>query len=203
MKTATTATIDYFLTMNSPWSYLGAGRLGEIAKRHGYKVNVFPTRFGPVFEKSGGLPLEMRAQARKDYRQVELARWIKFLDMPVNRQPKHFPVDDTLCAQAVIAAQGAGLNALGLSQEIGRAQWELQQDISHMGTIAAACSRAGISLSALGTLDQFAAQFDDNTDQAIKRGVFGYPSYFVGDEMFWGQDRLDFLERALQADLAR
>ena len=189
--------IDYYLTMNSPWSYMGAGQLADIAATYDCKVNVYPTKFMDVFSQTGGMPLEMRAPARKTYRQVELARWIDFLKLPINIQPKYFPTDDTLAAHAVIAAQENGLDALALSQELGRAQWELEQDFAHMGTVAAACGRAGIEVSALGDLEQYGEQFEENTKQAIERGVFGYPCYLVDGEMFWGQDRLDFVKRKL------
>jgi len=189
--------IDYYLTMNSPWSYMGAGRLAGLADRYDCAVNVYPTKFMDVFSQTGGLPLSKRAPERNAYRLVELKRWAEFLDLPVVLQPKHFPAVDTLAAHAIIAAQENGLDALGLSQELGRAQWELEQDFSHMGTVAAACGRAGIEVSALGDLEQYAEQFEENTRQAISRGVFGYPCYLVDGEMFWGQDRLDFLERKL------
>jgi len=189
--------IDYYLTMNSPWSYMGAGRLADIAGKHGASVNVYPTKAGEVFSQTGGLPLPKRAPERQAYRLVEIKRWAEFLDLPIVLQPKHFPADDKLAAHAIIAAQEKGFDALALSQELGRAQWELEQDYSHMGTVAAACERAGIDVSALGDLDSQGDQFEENTKQAIERGVFGYPCYLVDGEMFWGQDRLDFVERKL------
>jgi len=189
--------IDYYLTMNSPWSYMGAGRLAAMADKYGARVNVYPTKFMDLFSQTGGLPLSKRAPVRNAYRLVELNRWSEFLDLPIVVQPKHFPADDRLAAHAIIAAQEKGLNALGLSQELGRAQWELEQDFSHMGTVAAACDRAGVEVSALGDLEQYDEQFEENTKQAIARGVFGYPCYLVDGEMFWGQDRLDFVERKL------
>ena len=189
--------IDYYLTMNSPWSYMGARRLKDMAAKVGYKVNVYPTNFAGVFSSTGGLPLAKRAPERQAYRLVELKRWADFLQLPIVTEPAHFPADDKLAAHAVIAAQVKGLDALSLSLELGRAQWELEQDYSHMETIAGACSRAGIELTELGNLDDYAVQFEANTKEAVARGVFGFPSYLVDGEMFWGQDRLDFLERQL------
>jgi len=189
--------IDCYLTLNSPWSYLGAARLADIAGRAGRKVNIYPTQSLDVFSKTGGLPLGQRSDERKAYRMVELARWRDYLAIPINIEPAHFPADDTLAAHAVIGAQVNGLDALALSQELGRAQWELEQDFSHMGTIAAAASRAGVDLAALGDLEQYAEHFSANTKQAISRGAFGFPSYIADGELFWGQDRLEFLERKL------
>jgi len=189
--------IDYYLTLNSPWSYMGAERLAKLAGKNGCTVNVYPTKVMEVFSQTGGLPLGKRAPERQAYRLVELKRWSKHLDLPIVIEPKHFPADDTLAAHAVIAAQAMGFDALALSREIGRAQWELEQDFSHTDTVAAACSRAGIQLSALGDLDEQAEKFDMNTKEAIARGVFGYPSYLVDGEIFWGQDRLEFLAACL------
>lgn len=193
----TQRTVDYYLTMNSPWSYMGAARLEKIAKSAGARVNVYPAKFAELFAATGGLPLAKRPLSRRNYRLAELKRWAEYLKMPINPEPAHFPADDTLAAQAVIAAQENGLDALGLSCELGRAQWELEQDFAHMGTVSAACSRAGIAVSDLGDLSLCAAQFEANTKSAISRGVFGFPTYIVDDELFWGQDRLDFLERKL------
>lgn len=189
--------IDYFLSMNSPWSYMGARRLGAMARENGYVVNVYPTRFLELFEQTGGLPLAKRAPARKSYRLVEIERWAKFLKLPIVTEPAFFPADDTLAAHALIAAQVKGFDALSLSQELGRAQWELEQDFSKPEVVKVACSRAGIEMADLGDLDSFAEQFEANTSDAISRGVFGYPCYIADGEMFWGQDRLAFLERKI------
>lgn len=189
--------IDYYLTMNSPWSYMGAGRLAVMANNAGCKVNVYPTNFLDVFSSTGGLPLGKRSPERKAYRLAEIKRWAKFLDLPVVVEPAHFPADDKLAARAVCAAQMAGLNALALSLELGRAQWELEEDYSQMRVVAAACLRAGIEISELGDLEPVGVQIETNTRIAVERGVFGFPAYLVDGEMYWGQDRLDFLERHL------
>ena len=192
--------IDYYLSVNSPWSYLGAARLVEIAGRAGRRVNTYPTQFLEVFSQTGGLPLPKRSPERQAYRLIDMARWRDYLEIPINIEPAHFPADDTLAAYAIIGAQVNGLDALALSLELGRAQWELDQDFSHMGTIAAAASRAGINVADLGELAQYAEQFSANTQQAMSNGAFGFPSYIVDGELFWGQDRLEFLERKLSGE---
>lgn len=189
--------IDYYLTMNSPWSYMGAARLEKLAAETGARVHVYPVKVAGVFAATGGLPLAKRAPERQAYRLVELRRWADFLNLPINLEPAHFPADDTLAAQAVIAARENGLDALGLSRELGRAQWELEQNYARMETVAAACARAGIEVAALGDIEQYADVFEKDTRRAVARGVFGFPTYIVDDELFWGQDRLDFLGRAL------
>jgi len=195
----TDKTIDYYLTINSPWSYMGAGRLIEMAGKYDCHVNVYPTQHGFVFDKTGGLPLNLRAPERIAYRQVELARWRDFLDLPMNIKPAHFPVEDANPSHAIIAAMEVGKDALALSYEIGRAQWEMEENISLLSTIEKACDRAGINFEALGDVSIRASQFKANSERAVERGVFGYPTYIYRDELFWGQDRLDFLERVILA----
>lgn len=196
------AIIDYFISLNSPWTYLGSGRFTEIAARAGATVRVKPAKFGEVFAKTGGLPLPKRAPERQAYRLMELKRWRDHLGIPIHIQPKHFPSDETAATRFVIAAGLAGVNALALSREIGRALWEREESIADDAVLMAAAERAGIDGGALrasapanADLD---AQWDANTAEALARGVFGAPSYVLASgEIFWGQDRLAFLERAL------
>ena len=87
-------TIDYYITLNSPWTYLGAQRFRDMVAKNGAKVRVKPTRFGQVFEKTGGLPLPKRSPERQAYRLVELKRWAEQTGIPIVIKPKHFPSDE-------------------------------------------------------------------------------------------------------------
>ena len=87
-------TIDYYISLNSPWTYMGSALLAEIAKRNGATVNVKPAKFGPIFEKTGGLPLPKRSPERRAYRLMELKRWREVRDIPLVLQPKNSPSDD-------------------------------------------------------------------------------------------------------------
>ncbi len=189
--------IDYCFSLNSPWSYLGVGRLEAIAKGAERAVNLIPVQSMEVFSRTGGLPLAKRAPERQTYRLAELERWREFLDIKLTLEPKYFPADDGFASHAVIAAGEKGLNALKLAQEIGRAQWEREEDISQADIVAAAAERAGIDLGSLGELGQYAARYKANAELAVAKGVFGYPFYIVDGESFWGQDRLDFVARKL------
>lgn len=194
-------TIDYFVTLNSPWAYLGSRPLMEIAQRRGVAIDIKPTKFGPVFEKTGGLPLAKRAPARRAYRLMELERWRKFRNRPLVLEPKHFPADEGPGTRMVLRAKLAGLDAVRLSSEIGAALWEMEADIADPAVLAAAATRAGIDAAKLagGPADaELDAMHDAFTQEAIARGVFGAPTYMLpSGEFFWGQDRLDFLDRAL------
>lgn len=196
------AIIDYYISLNSPWTYLGSQRFAEIAKRHNARVRTKPAKFTEVFAATGGLPLPKRSPERQAYRLMELKRWRDYLSVPIVLQPEFFPSDETLGVRLVIAAEKAGLNALGMTIEIGRELWERDQNIGEESALRTAVTRAGVDYEALvKSMDDDAeldATWDANTKEALSRGVFGAPSYVLeSGEIFWGQDRLDFLDRAL------
>jgi 2-hydroxychromene-2-carboxylate isomerase len=196
-------TVDYYLSLNSPWTYIGSAPFAEIAKRHGVTVNVKPAKFGPIFEQTGGLPLPKRSPQRRAYRMMELKRWREVRGLPLNLEPKHFPCDDLMATRLVISAKLQGKDAHRLSLELGRAVWEREESIADAATIASAAQRAGLdalTLLAGGPSDAEAdALFQQYTEEALAAGVFGAPSYVLpSGEIFWGQDRLDLLERALK-----
>ena len=92
--------IDYYLSLNSPWAYLGSRRLEQIALRHRVEVRVKPVDFGTIFPQTGGLPLPKRAPARQAYRLTELARWQSLLEMPLNLHPRYFGAPELAVCRA-------------------------------------------------------------------------------------------------------
>ena len=183
-------TIDYYMTPNSPWTYLGHARFGEIVKRHGAQVNVKPVDFGVIFPQSGGLPLPKRAPQRQAYRLMELRRWKAHLGIPLVIQPKHFPVDPAMAAHLLCATPEE--KRMALAGDLMAALWRDDRNLADPAVVAEIGARHGVSGG-----DK--AAFERYTQEAVQRGVFGAPSYVLGDEIFWGQDRLDFLDRALSA----
>jgi 2-hydroxychromene-2-carboxylate isomerase len=195
-------TVDYYFTPSSPWTYLGHQRFVDVAKRQGAHVAVKPIDLGRIFPVSGGLPLAKRAPQRQAYRLTELKRWRAFLGMPLNLQPKFFPVASDPAALLIIAADRKELNALALAGAIMRAVWAEERDIADSETLKAIAREQGRDADALAAAaaDPAArAVYDAYTAEALERGVFGAPTYAYADELYWGQDRLDFLERALAA----
>lgn len=198
-----TITIDYYMTLNSPWTYLGSALFAEIAQKSGATVNIKPCKFGPIFEQTGGLPLPKRAPARRAYRMMELKRWREVRGLPVTLEPKFFPADDTAATRLVLAAKLTGKDAHKLSLELGRAIWEREENLADSQVIAAAAQRAGLDAAALRASGPSDADLDalheQYTKEALTAGVFGAPSFVLpSGEFFWGQDRLELLERALK-----
>lgn len=195
---------QYFFAPHSPWSYLGHARLVELARRHGAQIELRPFDLSRSFAVSGGLPLAKRAPQRQAYRLAELARWSQFLQVPLNVQPKFFPVSPDLAARLIIATRLAlGVEvALELSQAIMRGLWAEDKNIGDEETlvqIANSCELDGRMLFKSSQTASVQAEYDRNTDEANAASVFGAPWYIVDGESFWGQDRLDFVERALAA----
>lgn len=195
-------TIDYYFAPQSPWTYLGHARFAALAAAHGAVVRVKPVDFGAIFPVSGGLPLPKRAPQRQAYRLVELARWSEFLGLPLNLQPAFFPVAADPSAKlihAVDAADGSTA-AMDLSHRVFRACWVQQRDIASEATLAELLAEAGLPAARLAEAkaDTIAARYAACTQEAIAANVFGAPSYVIDGEIFWGQDRLDFVERRLK-----
>jgi 2-hydroxychromene-2-carboxylate isomerase len=194
------ATIDYYVALISPWCYLGSARLKAIAARHGATVRVKPVKVGEVFAKTGGAPLPQRPLERRNYRMQELQRWSRYLGMEMVLQPRNFPCDETQAAYLVIAAQEAGGDALNLATAFGRQLWEEDMNLGDLDALRGTAFLAGVDADALLTAqseESLAAIHTRNTEEALAAGVFGVPSYVLDGELFWGQDRLDFLDRAL------
>jgi 2-hydroxychromene-2-carboxylate isomerase len=194
--------VDYFFAPNSPWTYLGHARFAAIAKAAGARINVLPVDLGgKVFPASGGLPLAKRAPQRQAYRLLELQRFSQHLGVPLNLRPKFFPVACDDAARLIIAVdlhEGSEA-AMALTGAVLRAVWAEDRDIADARELAALL--AALELPAQRHDDAHAsevqARYEGNTLRAIDAGVFGAPSYVVDGELFWGQDRLDFLERRL------
>lgn len=192
--------ITVYYALQSPWTYLGWTRLREIVARTGAAAHYRPIQSGRLFEASGTLPLARRPKQRQAYRLMELRRWRDHLNMPLNLHPAYFPVDETLAARMVIAHRQRGGDIAALSQAMMAAVWVGERDIADRETLLQIAREQGTDGPALLASAQEQAvqnEYDANTDRAIEQGVFGMPTFVVDDELFWGQDRLDFVARAL------
>ena len=193
-------TIDYYHFLVSPWSYLAIGRLNEIASRHGATVRYKPIDVMATFANMGGQPLAKRHPSRQRNRLIELARWSEYLGIPINLQPAHFPVDPSLASRMVLAAGNREQDAGALSDAVLTAVWRDEKNITDPATltsVAAECGLDGEALLADAASDMLEQQFADTTSEAHEADVFGSPTWVLDGENFWGQDRLEFLDRAL------
>lgn len=196
-------TLDYYFAPQSPWMYLGHARLNELLQRTDTEVRVRPVDFGHIFSVSGGLPLPQRAPQRQAYRLVELRRFSEALGLPLNPQPRHFPLPgdpSALLITAVATHDGAGA-AMRLTGAIGQAIWAQERNMADAAELAAVLAECGLDAQRLAQAQDADNQalYAQHTREAVDAGVFGAPSYVVDGEIFWGQDRLDFVERRLTA----
>ncbi len=196
-------TVDYYLAPQSPWTYLGHQRFVQIAKAAGATVRVMPMDLGQVFPISGGLPLGKRAPQRQAYRLVEMARFSKALNLPMNLHPKFFPVAGDPAAKLIIAVDmHHGTDAaLAITGAVLAAVWHEERDIADAATLAALLSEQHLDAAclALSNTPEVQDRYNSYTQRAIDAQVFGAPTYLVDGDMFWGQDRLDFVATALKS----
>ena len=194
-------TIDYYLSPMSPWSYLGHERLTQIARKHRVTINVKPVDFGRIFPLSGGLPLAKRAPQRQKYRFMELERWRDYLGVPLTIEPKYFPYDASLASRVIVAARRHGEEtAMRLTGALMTACWAEERNMAGETALSDVIAAQGLdagSVLAMAKSGKTQADYDALTEEAIQRDVFGAPTYAVSGKLFWGQDRLDFLDREL------
>ena len=194
-------TVLYYFAPQSPWSYLGHARLVDLLARSRREVAVLPVDYGRIFPQSGGLPLAKRAPQRQAYRLVELKRFAEHLGLALNPQPRYFPVDATPSARLItaVAQQDGMAAAMALAGAVLAACWREERDIASDATLAELLEECDLPAERLaesrGADTQ--ARYDAHTQAAMDACVFGAPTYVIDGELFWGQDRLDFVARKL------
>ena len=194
-----TKSIDYYLSLVSPWCYLGHERLVKLANQHNAKIRIWPVDFSIIFPSTGGIPLAKRSDQRKAYRIQELHRWRDHSHVDLNLEPKHFPISDKLAATMIVNLRKQDpKKAIHLAGACLRACWLEERDVSDTDTLLAIAAENNLDGSPLlegniGAIEEIA----QDSAKAAELGVFGAPSYLFGEQLFWGQDRLEFLERAL------
>ena len=194
-------TIEFFWEPGSSYTYLAATQVDRIARETGATVHWKPFLLGKVFEARGTkLPASVPAKAQ--YMFKDLARWAQQYQIPLT-MPTVFPVHSLLASRCAIAAAQSGHEAAA-AKAILAAYWGEGQDISQPDVLTKAFDKAGLDGAAILARSQDQAVKDllkEHTEDALKRGVFGAPTFFVGDAMFWGNDRLNHLQLVLQGKL--
>ncbi|MGB3245091.1 MAG: 2-hydroxychromene-2-carboxylate isomerase [Sulfitobacter sp.] len=197
------AQIDYYFATLSPYCYLAGQRLETVAAKHGATINYKPFDIVAVFGRTGGTAPKDRHISRLEYRSQALTREAKKLGLPFNLKPAHWPTNGAPAAYAFIAAQNAGGGDLGaLAHGIFRAVWAEEKDIAEDDVVRACLTEAGFDpkLADSGLLEG-AETYARNLEQAVEAGVFGAPFYIVGDQRFWGQDKIEDLDLHLAGKL--
>ena len=201
------ADIEYFYSAHSLFAYLGSTRLTVIAQAAGRRIAHRPMDLNKVLKGIGATPFSERSKAHMAYyfgREEE--RWSEFRGAPMLPQiPKHHYNDATLANCMLIAGQEQGVDIGPLAHRILQAHWRDDADFASAETLTALAVKAGIDPAPLldaALTPEIRALYQQNTEEAIQRSVFGSPTYFIDGDMFYGQDRLEMVERALQQPFA-
>jgi 2-hydroxychromene-2-carboxylate isomerase len=194
--------IEYFYSLASPFAFLGSKNFQTIAKKYSAEIAEKPCDLvGGIFSKTGGIPVPQRSSQRQKYRLDEIKRWSEFLNIKINIKPKFFPPKDPhVSAKFTIAANLLNIKIV-FGHELLKLLWSEEKDISDEKNIEIVSNNFKIDfkeLSSLARSEKVSKIYTHNTEEAVEKNVFGAPTYIFNNELFWGQDRLEFLERALK-----
>jgi 2-hydroxychromene-2-carboxylate isomerase len=194
-------TLEFFFDISSPYSYLAATQIDEMVQRTGADVAWKPFLLGGVFKMTGNeMPAAVRPKA--SYMLEDLHRWADYYDVPFVMN-SHFPVNSLYAQRALLAAQERDPGSLPpLARALFNASWTQNRDVSQTDEIATIAEAAGLDGEAILAdiqEDRIKEKLKSLTSEAVDRGAFGAPTFFVGEQMFWGNDRLHFVEEALEA----
>ncbi len=193
--------IDFYFEFASPYGYLASTQIDAIAVRHGREVAWHPIMLGAAFKETGARPLT-QTPLKGPYLLHDVPRFARLLGVPLTLPPV-MPMNSLAASRACLwLEQDDAGQAKRLAQALFHAHWGLGRDLG--GPEAVADVAAGLGVEAAGLLAAVADQrikdrLKEQTQAAVERGVFGSPFLFVGDEPFWGADRLDQVERWLAA----
>ena len=189
--------VEYFFDYVSPFAYLADTQLPGLAQRTGAEIVHRPFFLGGVMQATKNSP-PITVPSKGRYMFVEIQRWAKRYGVPANPNP-HFPVNTLTAMRVAVAALGDPRFG-DLHRALFRAVWVDGKNLADEAVLEATVAAAGLDAAALLARAKEQAAKDAlrrNTEEAVERGAFGAPTFFVGDEMFWGNDRLDFVEEAL------
>jgi 2-hydroxychromene-2-carboxylate isomerase len=199
--TDTSGVIEHYFSIRSSFAYLGIRRIGHLAHAHGRRVIHYPLDLQALVARNGGVPYAKSHQIRRDNHHNELERWARRLDIPVIVEPVHHVGPRERPSGVVILAQTEGHDAGRIAYEILAALWRDDQDIDDAGVLKDLCRQSGVPDNlvdrALDPAPQ--AELAANLERALAAGAIGSPTYVVDGEVFFGQDRLSFVEEALLA----
>jgi 2-hydroxychromene-2-carboxylate isomerase len=193
------AILEFLFDFGSPASYLAYKRLPELARRTGARIDYVPILLGGVFKATGNAsPAAVPAKGR--WMNTDLARWAKRHGTEFNRNP-HFPIN-TLHLMRGATGLIDDTRFMTYCDMVFDAMWRDPKNLGDPAELTPVLRRAGLEADDFRDLverEDVKARLKSATEAAVERGVFGAPIFFVGDQMFFGQDRMDFVEEALKA----
>ena len=193
-----TRAVEVFYDIVCPYAYLGVTQIEAVAERTSAEIVWKPFLLGGVLNAIGNAdPNGAMSAPKARHNLLDMHRWAEHFDVPLEMPDSH-PRRTVLAMRALLAAGDEA--CLAATKALYESYWVLGEDVADGAVVARALTRAGLDGDAcVGRADDpsIKAELRERTDEALSRGVFGAPSFFVGGEMFWGQDRLFFVERAL------
>ena len=192
-----TKTVEFFYDYASPFSYLADCQLPAVAARHGAKIEYRPAILGVLIVDSGNQP-PPTVPAKLAYLNADMRRWAARLNVPFVPNPA-FPVRSITLMRAALIAQDSGVFPR-FHEAMWRAMWNEAANLADPAVVTQVLARADLDADAImrGTQDdKIKARLKANCDEALARGAFGLPTFFVGGELFFGNDRVDFVGDAL------
>ena len=196
------AEIEYFYSAHSSFTYLGSARFMEIAAAAGRNIVHRPMDLNRALESAGSIPFKERSGKLRAYHfQREVERWSEERNVPfMSMWPTHHQADTTLANCTLIASVHHGLDTDALAHAMLAAHWTENADLSNAENLSQIAAGVGVDAAPLlnaAVTPEIRAEYEANTEEAIARSVLGSPTYFVDGDMFYGQDRLEMVERAL------
>ena len=191
--------VEFYFDLGSPYSYLAYYRLLQIAEQQEIQIVYKPILLGGVFKATGNRsPIEIPVKGV--YSILDMQRWAEYYQIPMQMNP-HFPMN-TLTLMRILT--GVQLLHLEKFEQVLKllfdAMFGTPQNLNELTVLAEVLKPSGFSVEDIMSMvqsDVVKQKLITETEQAIQRGIFGAPTFFVGDEMYWGQDRLHFVEQAL------
>jgi len=201
------AEIEYFYAAYSSYTWLGSARLMEISAASGRRIEHRPMDLNRVIQACGSSAFEARTdEFRAYFFKRELERWAEYRGLrTLGRRPSYHHHGYDLANRVLVAALIEGGDIDRLAHRFLDGHWADDADLADAATLEMLCDSVGLDGAALvrtAASDEVAARYEANTREAIERNVFGSPTYFVDGDMFYGQDRLDLVERAINQPFA-
>lgn len=196
-----TCAIDFYFDFVSPYSYLAITQLPALARQHGAEIVYKPFRILELMKLVGNRPTTVECKNKLRYAAADLGRWAARYGVSLHRNPHQNKFDSALLLRGALVAADDGEAARYVSAVFG-AVWNGERDLSHHAELVDVLEKAGLAGEKLlerAASDDVATRLDRETAAAAERGVFGSPTFVVGDALYFGNDRLEFVAAALAA----